>query len=271
MSFIDDIVKKGSEIIGGETKADAITIVVPVKEAAPVVQKIISVDPSVPLSVPEVIGGIGLGLTPFLILPVLAFNAAKGLVKPPRPLPVPAEPTTTVGAYTKSLGEGLSEGFKELFTESNADTDLTKKGIFLSLGGFTVSAIFGAVLFITSQKPEVVKKPITPAAIVKVVPPAVVAPAAVVAPGAVPPSVAPLAVAAPAAAVVAPVAAPKVDEAAVKKAAEQKAASEKVYLSKYNLSYPYAISKYIASLRESLIMILNMRLASTIFTIIIDT
>jgi hypothetical protein len=216
MSFIDDIVKKGGEIIGGESKADAVTIFVPVKEVAKEVKTIISVDPSVPLSVPEVIVGVGLGIAPFLILPVLAFNAAKGLVKPPRPLPVPAEPTTTVGAYTKSLGEGLSEGFKELFTENNADTDLTKKGIFLSLGGFTLSAIFGGVLFITSQKPEVVKKPITPAAIVKVVPPAAVTPviASPVAPvaGAIPPPVAPLVVAATPAAVVIP----KVDEAAVK-------------------------------------------------------
>jgi hypothetical protein len=215
MSFIDDIVKKGSELVGGETKADALTIVVPVKEVAKEVKTIISVDPSVPLSVPEVIVGVGLGIAPFLILPVLAFNAAKSLVKPPRPLPVPVEPTTTVGAYTKSLGEGLSEGFKELFTESNADTDLTKKGIFLSLGGFTLSAIFGGVLFITSQKSEVVKKPITPAAIVKVVPPAAVAP---VIAGAVAPPVAPGVAAAPAAVVAPPAAVviPKVDEAAVK-------------------------------------------------------
>jgi hypothetical protein len=230
MSFIDDIVKKGSEIVGGETKADAVTIVVPVKEVAKEVKTIISVDPtpSVPLSTPELIGGIGLGIAPFLILPVLAFNAAKGLIEPPRPLPVPAERIDTVGAYTKSLGDGLSEGFKELFEENNADTDLTKKGILLSLGGFTFSAVFGGILFLTSQKPEVVKKPITPAAIVKVVPPAAVAPAvvapAVVAPviaapvapaasvapaGVVPPPVAPVAAVAatPAAVVI-----PKVDE-----------------------------------------------------------
>jgi hypothetical protein len=200
--------------------------------AAPAVQKVISVPPVAPstaLSGGEFSIGLGLGLLPYLLLPVLALNAAKGLLKPPKPLPVPVEPTTTVGAYTKSLQEGLNEGIKELFSEQTADTDLTKKGIKLSAAGFGSAIVLTAVLFATSNAKEeskvIAKKPVVPAAIVKIVTPPVVAPIS-------PPAVPVPAVSAPApAAVIAPVAAPVAATAPViatsEKAASEKAASEK--------------------------------------------
>ena len=185
--------------------------------AAPVVKQVIAVDPSPPmeLSVPEVAAGLGLGLAPYLLIPVLLLNAAKGLIKPAKPLPVPVEPTTTVGAYTKSLQEGLNEGIKELFSENTADTELTKKGIKLSAAGFATSIAFAGILFYTNSVTEaskvITKKPVAPAVIAKVVAPAPVTAAPV--PAAVPAVVAPAVVVAP---VVAPVvAAPVVAVAAV--------------------------------------------------------
>ena len=248
----DSILQK----FGGSTSPATPTTAAPVSVqsvvAAPVaaaqaVQKIISVPPVAPstaLSGGEFSIGLGLGLLPYLLLPVLALNAVKGLLKPPKPLPVPVEPTTTVGAYTKSLQEGINEGIKELFSEQTADTDLTKKGIKLSAAGFGSAIVLTAVLFATSNAKEeskvIAKKPVVPAAIVKIVTPPIAAP---ISPPAAPVSavstpapvavVAPVTVAAPAAAPVAvideKVAAEKAasEKAASEKAASEKAASEK--------------------------------------------
>ena len=249
----DSILQK----FGGSTSPATPTTVAPVSVqsvvAAPVaaaqaVQKIISVPPVAPstaLSGGEFSIGLGLGLLPYLLLPVLALNAVKGLLKPPKPLPVPVEPTTTVGAYTKSLQEGINEGIKELFSEQTADTDLTKKGIKLSAAGFGSAIVLTAVLFATSNAKEeskvIAKKPVVPAAIVKIVTPPIAAP---ISPPAAPVSavsapapvavVAPATVAAPVAAIDEKVAAEKAatvkaasDKAATDKAASDKAASEK--------------------------------------------
>ena len=218
-------------------KVTEVATAAPVVVAAPVVQQVIAVSPSPPataMSGGEFAAGLGLGLAPYLLIPVLALNSVKGLIKPAKPLPVPVAPTTTVGAYTKSLQDGLNEGIKELFSEQNADTDLTKKGIKLSAAGFASAIALTAVLFLTSGKEEskVVAKPVAPSAVVKIAAPVtapvkvatpapvVAAPVAVVAPVVVAPLVAPVVVAAPAPAVV--------DNSAAENAAADKAATERV-------------------------------------------
>ena len=236
-SFDSILQKFGGSTTSATTQTTAAPEIVQKIVAAPVaaaqsVQKVISVPPVAPstaLSGGEFSIGLGLGLLPYLLLPVLALNAAKGLFKPPKPLPVPVEPTTTVGAYTKSLQEGLNEGIKELFSEQTADTDLTKKGIKLSAAGFGSAIVLTAVLFATTNAKEeskvIAKKPVVPAAIVKIVTTPVVSPIS-------PPAAPVPAVSAPApAAVIAPVAAPVAATAPViatsEKAASEKAASEK--------------------------------------------
>ena len=236
-SFDSILQKFGGSTTSATTQTTAAPEIVQKIVAAPVaaaqsVQKVISVPPVAPstaLSGGEFSIGLGLGLLPYLLLPVLALNAAKGLFKPPKPLPVPVEPTTTVGAYTKSLQEGLNEGIKELFSEQTADTDLTKKGIKLSAAGFGSAIVLTAVLLATTNAKEeskvIAKKPVVPAAIVKIVTTPVVSPIS-------PPAAPVPAVSAPApAAVIAPVAAPVAATAPViatsEKAASEKAASEK--------------------------------------------
>jgi hypothetical protein len=211
-----------------EQPVTVIEVVAPIQTVPIVVAQVISVSPSEPpsalsaLSGGEFAVGLGLGLVPYLLIPVIALSAVKGLIKAPKPLPVPVEPTTTVGAYTKSLQEGLNEGIRELFSEQTADTELTKKGIKLSAGGFGVAIALTAVLFATTSAKEeskvIAKKPVAPAAIVKVItPPAVPA----VAP------VAPAVVAAPAVIVAPAPVAPKVDSAIVDKAAAEKEVADK--------------------------------------------
>jgi hypothetical protein len=219
-----------------EQPVAVIEIVAPIQAVPTVVTQVISVPPSEPasaLSGGEFAVGLGLGLVPYLLIPVIALSAVKGLIKAPKPLPVPVEPTTTVGAYTKSLREGLNEGIKELFSEQTADTELTKKGIKLSAGGFGVAIALTAVLFATTSAKEeskvIAKKPVAPAAIVKVITPPAAAPAipaaAPAAPAAAP--VAPAVVAAPAVIVAPAPVAPKVDSAVADKAAAEKAVAEK--------------------------------------------
>ena len=164
--------------------APVTTVAAPIATVeAPVVKQVILVDPTTPasgLSGLEFAAGVGLGVAPYALIPVLALSAVKGLIKPPKPLPVVIEPTTTAGAYTKSLKEGLNEGIRELFSDKTADTELTKKGIKLSAGGFAVAIALSAVLYATTSATEaakvVTKKPAAPAAIVKVVAPVPVAP-----------------------------------------------------------------------------------------------
>lgn len=188
-------------------KAEPVKVVAPV---APKVEKIIQVPatppPSAVASSTDVILGIGLGLAPYLAIPIILFNAAKNLFKKPKPLPVVEVPKPKVSPYSKSLGEGLKEGFDELFSgKSTPDLELTRKGIKLSIGGFTVAALFTGVLFTLNGGEKSETKVAAPAP-VKVAPtpkpaPApvkVVAPAPVPAPKPEPVKVAPVPVPAPA-------------------------------------------------------------------------
>lgn len=135
--------------------APVVNKVEPVKVvAAPVekVQKVIEVPstpPTTALSAPEAFLGIGLGLAPYLAIPFILFNAVKGLLKKPKPLPVVEVQKPKVVPYTKSLGEGLKEGIDELLSgKSTEDLDLTRKGIKLSVGGFSVAALFTGLLLV---------------------------------------------------------------------------------------------------------------------------
>ena len=229
-SFDSFLKQFGGAATSPEQPVTVIEIVAPIPVAPAVVIQVISVPPpselATALSGGEFAVGLGLGLLPYLLIPVIALSAIKGLIKAPKPLPVPIEPTTTVGAYTKSLREGLNEGIKELFSEQTADTELTKKGIKLSAAGFGTAIALTAVLFATSSAKEeskvVAKKPVAPAAIVKVVTPPTAAP---VAPVTAP--VTPAAVAAPAVIVAPSPVAPSVDSAIIDKTVADKAASEK--------------------------------------------
>lgn len=152
-------------------KAEPVKVVAPV---APKVQKIIEVPatpaPSAIASSTDVFLGVGLGLAPYLAIPIVLFNAAKSLFKKPKPLPVVETPKPKVSPYSKSLGEGLKEGFDELLSgKSTPDLELTRKGIKLSVGGFTVAAVFTGVLLALNGGEKTETKVVAPAP-VKVAP-----------------------------------------------------------------------------------------------------
>eukprot|EP01042_Synura_sphagnicola_P000081 gene81-81_t len=128
-----------------------------------VVSKTIIVDPTPvpPISAGEYLGGISLGLAPFIVLPALVIPRVLALFKPPKPLPVPPPPK--VQPYSKPLGEGISEGLKE-FLSDKRPADITK-GIKLSAIGFGSSLVFLVGSIGLSQKPT--EAPVTPAPVVK--------------------------------------------------------------------------------------------------------
>jgi hypothetical protein len=129
-----------------------------------------SLPPPAIASSTDVFLGIGLGLAPYLAIPIILFNAAKGLFKQPKPLPVVETPQPKVSPYSKSLGEGLKEGFDELLSgKSTPDLELTRKGIKLSVGGFTVAALFTGVLLALNGGEKTETKVVAPAP-VKVAP-----------------------------------------------------------------------------------------------------
>ena len=193
----------------------------PVKVVAPVAQKVEKIievpstpPPSAVASSIDVVLGFGLGLAPYLAIPIILFNSAKSLFKKPKPLPVVEAPKPKVSPYSKSLGEGLKEGFDELLSgKSTPDLELTRKGIKLSIGGFAVAALFTGVLVTLNGGEKSETKVVAPAP-VKVAPtpkpaPApvkVVAPAPVPAPKPEPVKVAPVPIPAPV-----PAPAPKVE------------------------------------------------------------
>jgi hypothetical protein len=83
------------------------------KVAAPAVTKASVVASPAPsaLSGGEVVEGVLLGLSPFLILPVVLAAAVKPLLAlKPKPLPVPETPKVKVQPYSKPLNEGAKEG-----------------------------------------------------------------------------------------------------------------------------------------------------------------
>jgi len=99
--------------------------------------------------------GITLGIVPYLLLPAVAFNAAKGLVKKPKPLPV--EPAPKVIPYSKSLGEGIKEGLAE-FAAGKISPDV-RKALQLSAIGFGTAIGLTAVSVIINPSGEVKEAP----------------------------------------------------------------------------------------------------------------
>jgi hypothetical protein len=103
--------------------AKTVTAAPVIKKAEPVVIKSTAVAPSQPsaLSGGEFFAGVGLGLTPFLILPAVLLSAAKSLVKAPKPLPVPDQQKVKVQPYNKPLGVGAKEGGHVIFKSHKLD------------------------------------------------------------------------------------------------------------------------------------------------------
>jgi hypothetical protein len=137
----------------------------PVKAAVP--KKVVSVAPSAPsaISSGEFIEGVGLGLAPFLAIPLVLANGAKGLIKKPKPLPSESKTAKKVQVYNKPLGDGAKEGIDELLSgKVNEELELTRKGIKLSIGGFALAAAAAGAL-IASNGPK--EAPKAPAATVK--------------------------------------------------------------------------------------------------------
>lgn len=128
----------------------------PVKAAPvkPQALKVVSTQPS--LSGGEYAAGIGLGLAPFLLIPVVLFNAAKKLVVAPKPLPETPVVQPKVATYTKPIGDGAKEGFSELLSnKQDEELQLTRKGVKLVIGSLAVAGGLTAALFATSlnEKP----------------------------------------------------------------------------------------------------------------------
>eukprot|EP01039_Chlorochromonas_danica_P000511 gene511-550_t len=96
----------------------------------------------------DFIAGIGLGLAPFVLIPVVAFNFAKKLVSQAKPLPgaVEAGKAPKVKPYSKSLKEGAKEGIEELLsTKSTTELNLSRKGAKIAIGSFTLAALLTGV------------------------------------------------------------------------------------------------------------------------------
>jgi len=137
------------------------TAAAPVKEAVPSKPAVVATPPSV-IAVPptpasslpsfEFIAGLGLGLAPYIVVPVLAFNALKGLVKEPKPLPVVEVKPPKVNPYSKPIAEGLKEGVEELISGKQS-----RRGILFSLAGFGSAAVLAGALIATAPVPEVPK------------------------------------------------------------------------------------------------------------------
>jgi hypothetical protein len=149
----------------------------------------VAVSPSAP-SVPSVPGpndalvGISLGLVPFVLIPVALLNVAQGLIKKPKAIKEPASGKKVIKTFNKPLDVGAKEGIDELLSgKVTEDLELTRKGIKLSLAGFSTAAAGVAVLFaLGGGKPEakvVEQKPVS-APVVKVAPAPVKAPEPVV-------------------------------------------------------------------------------------------
>jgi len=193
-------------VVAAKTKDAAIassSVAVPVKEAVPTKPAVVASPPPV-IAVPptsasslpsfEFIAGLGLGLAPYIVVPVLAFNALKGLVKEPKPLPVVEVKPPKVNPYSKPIAEGLKEGVEELISGKQS-----RRGILFSLAGFGSAAVLAGALIATAPAPEVPKvaQTVTSTAPVKAAP-ASKAPAPVVVPAPASKAPAPVVVPAPA-------------------------------------------------------------------------
>ena len=141
---------------------ETVKVVAPVQKVEKIIEVPSTPPPSAVASSTDVILGIGLGLAPYIAIPIILFNSLKGLLKKPKPLPVVEPPKPKVPPYAKSLGEGLKEGIEELLSgKSTPELDLTRKGIKLSVGGFSVAALFtGLLLVLNGGNSE--QKPVAP-------------------------------------------------------------------------------------------------------------
>ena len=193
-------------VVAAKTKDAAIassSVAVPVKEAVPTKPAVVASPPPV-IAIPptsasslpsfEFIAGLGLGLAPYIVVPVLAFNALKGLVKEPKPLPVVEVKPPKVNPYSKPIAEGLKEGVEELISGKQS-----RRGILFSLAGFGSAAVLAGALIATAPAPEVPKvaQTVTSTAPVKAAPASKV-PAPVVVPAPASKAPAPVVVPAPA-------------------------------------------------------------------------
>lgn len=123
------------------------------------------------LSGGEVAAGVGLGLAPYLLIPVVLASGVKGLLKKPAKTKKevlgmdaiakgglrrnPAEGDAVLPRskqFDKPLSEGAKEGIAELLS-GNADQG-SKNGLKLIAGSFGLSAVGLVALFALGQKPE---------------------------------------------------------------------------------------------------------------------
>lgn len=123
--------------------------------------------PSDSLSTVEYLQGIGLGAAPFLIIPVLLFNAFSGTIKKVGGIlqktsnkpdsvtkvsaKVAAEPVKpvkkVVETYNKPLLEGAKEGINDLVSgKVSADLQETRRALKYAGGAFAASIVFGGLL-----------------------------------------------------------------------------------------------------------------------------
>ena len=144
----------------------------PVKAAAPVkIAPSYTPSASTELSGGDVAVGVGLGLAPYLLIPVVVASGVNGLLKKPARSQKeikgmdaiakgglrrnPAEGDAVLPRakqFDKSLGEGAAQGIKEL-QSGNVDQG-TKNGLKLNAGSLGLSAVGLVALFALGQKPE---------------------------------------------------------------------------------------------------------------------
>lgn len=132
--------------------APAVQRIVPVQQQAKTTTTVIQ-QPTTPsdVSALDYFVGISLGVAPYLLLPVVAFNAVKGLFSKPKPLPKPDVKPPKRVPYSKPLGEGVKEGIDELLSgKVTPDLELTRKGIKLSASAFAIAGVLTGALFVTS-------------------------------------------------------------------------------------------------------------------------
>jgi hypothetical protein len=148
-------------------KAKTLTVVAPpvVKQEPVKVVTAVKVQPPQPTTVAtpsasvgagDLFLGVGLGLVPYLLIPLFLFNKVKELVKKPKPLPEVVTPPPKVAPYSKSFGEGAKEGIDELLSgKVTPELELTRKGIKLAASAFAVAGVLtGGVFLLNGDEKE---------------------------------------------------------------------------------------------------------------------
>ena len=163
------------------------TVSVPKKA---VVKTVVEKPATSELSQSDFLGGVALGLSPYIILPAILLAGVKGTIKQPKPPVVQrngeAVPADSLKIYAEALGdqrqppkasrynkplsEGVKEGLAELKSgKSTEELELTRKGIKLSVTGFGVAAAaFVLSLVASGPKEAPAPKTTTAAPVVKV-------------------------------------------------------------------------------------------------------